>query len=518
MHTGGKTFMRKRNRFLINALMMSVVSVIMRGISVSFNAYINRKIGAESMGLFTLVMSVYSFALTVALSCVNLSAVRLTSERCALLEGADRASWKYAMRKVVRAVCLYSLLFGCLTAIILYFSSDFLAEHVLYDMRTVKSMKVMALSLPAISLSSALSGYFTGLRKVSRNAIVAVSEQFMKIIITSTALVLLAPGNVEAACLAVVGGGALSEAWSLIVNLVLYLVDSGKPADQHYGKKVLRLPTTFRNAADIALPTAVGSYARQGLTTLEHLAIPAGLKKSGLSSERALASYGLLQGIAFPLVMFPYAVIGSFTSLLIPEMAEKHELGDKAGISLLTEEVYRYSALFSVGACGIFVNYAKELGVMIYDSSEAAFYTFLLGFLVPFMYLDTAVDALLKGMGEQVYIMKINTLDSACGLLFVLITTPFMGIYGYILTVWLCELGNLYASIRKLGKITGAGIRAALLHYRKPVVICLLLSLLRLTVLRSMMPICSLLVFAGLYVCLCSVDFRKKDKKRKRPA
>lgn len=495
--------------------MMSVVSVVMRGIGVSFNAYINRKIGAESMGLFTLAMSVYSFALTVALSCVNLSAVRLTSERCALLDNADRKSWKYAMRQVISAVCRYSLIFGITAAILLFSSSEFIAEHLLGDMRTVKSLKVMALSMPAISLSSALSGYFTGMRKVSKNAVVAVSEQFMKIIVTSTALVMLAPGNVEASCLAVVGGAAVSEAWSLVVNIVMYLTDSGKPVDQKYGSRSLRLPTKLKNASDISLPSAVGAYARQGLNTLEHLAIPAGLKKSGLSADKALASYGLLQGIAFPLVMFPYAVIGSFTSLLVPEMAERHELGDKAGIASLTEEVYRYSALFSIGACGIFVNYANELGVMIYDSNEAALYTFLLGFLVPFMYLDTAVDALLKGMGEQVYIMKINTVDSACGLLLVLITTPIFGIYGYILTVWLCELGNLWASIWKLGKITGAGIGSALHYYYKPAAVCLLLSIMRFTLLRSMLPICSIIVFAVSYILLCGADI---GKRKKRPA
>ena len=76
--------------------MLSAISVILRGIGVSFNAYINDKIGSESMGLFTLVMSIYGFALTVALSCVNLGAVKLTSERCARLTeaGADKKSWQ----------------------------------------------------------------------------------------------------------------------------------------------------------------------------------------------------------------------------------------------------------------------------------------------------------------------------------------------------------------------------------------------------------------------------------------
>ena len=508
--------MNKAKRFLSNALMLSCVSIVMRGIAVSFNAYITKKIGAESMGLFTLVMSVYGFAVTVALSCVNLAAVRLTSERCALLDGADRTSWKFAMKHVVRAVVQYSLIFGTLSAVCLYWASGFLSVYVLKDTRTLLSLKLMAVSLPAVSLSSALSGYFTGLRKVSKNAVSTMIEQFLKIVITSTALAVIIPGDVEKACLAVVGGGVLAEAGSLIVNMILYFTDSGKPADQIYGTKALSLNTSFKNASSISLPAAVGSYARQGLTTLEHLAIPAGLRKSGLSAKKALASYGLMQGIALPLVMFPYAVIGSFTSLLIPEMAEKHELRDTKGMLFLTEEVYRYSAIFSMGACGIFANYASDLGLLIYDSSEAAVYTLLLGLLVPFMYLDTAVDSLLKGLGEQVYIMKVNILDSAGGLLLVMLTIPHMGIMGYILTIWICELGNLSASISKLGKITGAGILSAVHFYLRPAIIILVLTVIKQIWMANIPTIPSIFLYAGIYISLNVLV--SQARKTKRPA
>jgi len=507
--------MKKRNLFLGNALLLSVVNIVMRGIAVSFNAYISRKTGAEAMGLFTLVMSIYGFAVTVALSCVNLAAVRLTSERCAALEdaGADRASRRFAMRRVVRSVCLYSLCFGTATGVLLFASAEPAARYLLDDLRTVRSLRVLAVSLPAISLSSALSGYFTGLRKVTKNAVTAVTEQFIKIIVTSTALVMILPGNVESACLAVVGGSAFAEACSLVLNVILYLTDSGSPAGsgKPCGKCSVRLPTTFRDTAAISLPSAVGAYARQGLTTLEHLAIPAGLRKSGLTQERALAVYGLLQGIAFPLVMFPYAVIGSFTSLLIPEMAEQKERGDRKGIADLTRQVYRYSALFSVGACGIFVNFAGELGSMVYDSTEAAVYTLLLGLLVPFMYLDTAVDALLKGMGEQVYTMKVNIADAASGLVLVCLLTPKLGIYGYLLTVWLCELGNLWASIRRLGHVTGEGIASAVRFYIAPVLLCAVLSVVRNVFLRCMPPFCALLIFAAFYI-LCAYIFGMTGK------
>ncbi len=506
--------MNKRRLFLSNALLLSLVNILLRGIAVSFNAYVNRKIGAEAMGLFTLVMSIYGFAVTFALSCVNLAAVRLTSEHCAALEIADAspAAWKSAMRRTVRAVCAYSLLFGVTTGVVLYFTAPAAGEFLLKDPRTVRSLRTLAVSLPAISLSSALSGYFTGLRKVSKNAVTAVTEQVVKIIVTSTALALCDPGDIESACMAVVGGSAVAEAWSLVLNFGMYLLDSKYPRTVSVSAVVgLRSPSTeempkigwrhcrLRDVASISLPSAVGAYARQGLTTLEHLAIPNGLQKSGLTKSSALASYGLLQGIAFPLVMFPYAVIGAFTSLLIPETAERKEHGDTVAIANLTKQVYRASALFSVGACGIFVNFAAELGELVYRSTEAAAYTFLLGLLVPFMYLDTAVDSLLKGLGEQVYTMKVNIGDAAAGLILVCVLTPEFGMYGYVLTVWLCEVGNLWASIRKLGKVTGEGISSAVRYYAVPGAVCAGLSVFRWGMMRTMPPVCAMVVFAAMY-------------------
>ncbi|MBE6723919.1 MAG: polysaccharide biosynthesis protein [Ruminococcaceae bacterium] len=503
-------FLKNRILFFRNAALLSLVSILIRGLAVSFNAYVNRKIGAESMGLVSLTMSVYGFAVTVALSCVNLGAVRLTSARCAELEDADAASWRYAMRRVVRAAVCYSLLFGLTSGAALYLASEPIAQTLLGDLRTLASLRVLALSLPFISLSSALSGYFTGIRKVMKNAAATVAEQAVKIAVTSAALVLILPGNVEAACFAVIGGSAVSEAWTLLLHLLLWITDSKRPRGQRPGEKSVRIGTTFRDAASISFPAAVGTYARQGLTTLEHLAIPKGLLKSGLTQERALSVYGLLQGIAFPLVMFPYAVIGSFTSLLVPEMSEMQAGGNREGIRRTVGQVYRASALFSVLACGIFVNFAPELGRMIYSSSEASAYTAALGLLVPFMYLDTAVDAVLKGIGEQVYCMKVNMVDAASGLLLVILLTPALGIEGYILTIWVCEVGNLAASIHRLGKVTGVGLREAVPYYLRPAASALLFSGIRAVFLRTVAPVPSMLIYAAGYALCCVIPLTGK--------
>lgn len=54
--------------FLINGIIMTLTSLILRCLEMFFTSYISQKIGTEALGLYGLVMSVYGFAITIALS------------------------------------------------------------------------------------------------------------------------------------------------------------------------------------------------------------------------------------------------------------------------------------------------------------------------------------------------------------------------------------------------------------------------------------------------------------------
>ena len=70
--------------------------------------------------------------------------------------------------------------------------------------------------------------------------------------------------------------------------------------------------------------------------------------------------------------------------------------------------------------------------------------------LIPVMYLDTAVDSLLKGLGEQVYTMWVNIADASLSVILVALLLPKMGINGYIITVYFTEIINATLSITRL--------------------------------------------------------------------
>lgn len=491
--------MRKSKLFFANALLLSAVSIFIRLVGVSFNAFISVKVGAECMGLFTLVMSVYGLSVTFASSGINLAVVKKTSQVAAEYgEGGERTK---RLRAVMRAAVLYSLFFGVLTGTAVYTFSEFIGERLLCDPRTVPSLRMFSLSLPLIAVSSALSGYFTGMRRVVKNAAVSLTEQLVKILIICTGMVLVSSGGIEKACLAIVGGGAAAEGASLVSSLVFYLWDKDvKRGGVRLRKKALRpdplgkgerrgcsygglrvkddgvkrggvsvqkrgalqggcFRESFSEVTRLALPVAVGAYARQGLLTAEHLAIPGGLRRYGLDPSGALAAYGVMHGMVMPLVLFPSAVLYSFAGLLVPELSECSAVGDRERAVAIGEKVFRSSLLFSVCVAGIFLSFSDAVGMTVYQSTEAARQLHLISALIPVMYLDSAVDGMLKGLGEQVYCMKVNVADSFLCLVLVLVMVPAFGIDGYIALLIISEVINASFSIARLVKVTGIRIR-----------------------------------------------------------
>ena len=159
--------MRRGKRFLFNALVLTATSLLMRTIGVSFNVFISNKLGAAGVGLFQLVMSVYTFAVTVATSGINLATTRLVTEE--LANGSETGA-----KKAVRRCLAYSILFGTGAAAGLFFFADSIAAVLLGDVRTVKSLYALSVSLPFIAMSAVLSGYFTAVRRVVKLSLIHI--------------------------------------------------------------------------------------------------------------------------------------------------------------------------------------------------------------------------------------------------------------------------------------------------------------------------------------------------------
>lgn len=443
--------MSRLSKFVKNALLLGAVSVFMRTVSVVFNAYIASRIGAGGMGLFSLIMSVYVFSVTLAGSGINLAVTRLVAESIA--KNCDSG-----IIGAVKKCVLYALCFGGGAAILLFAFSGILAEKAVGEENVAMCFRALAAALPFIAVSNVFSGYFYAVRRSAKSALSGVFEQFIKIAVTVLFLKKLCPLGTEYACLALVLGMSISEGLSFTYLLAFYLADRKK----HLRPSALECVPhdTTRKMISIALPIMLSSCLRSGLVTVEHMLIPRGLESYGADRTASLSAYGTVSGMAMPVLLFPSALCAVFSSLIIPELSELSARSEKikndTEICYMVRRAFGAALLFGIGTAGIFVCFSQPLGQLIYKSSDAAKYIGILAPLVPLMYFDMTVDGMLKGLGQQLYCMRVNILDAAVSILLISVLLPKYGITGYITCIYITETMNVALSSGRLFYITGA--------------------------------------------------------------
>ena len=165
--------MRTKKQYVMNALLLTAVAFVMRTVSVAFNIYVSGRVGAEAMGLLSLITGVYGFAVTLATSGIHLATVRILSERLQKSEGAE-------CKRCLRSCLRYAAFFGTASTFLLAVFARPIGLLILKDARTVRALLLLSVTLLPVALTSVLNGYFTAVRRAYKNAVSQVSERYLQ--------------------------------------------------------------------------------------------------------------------------------------------------------------------------------------------------------------------------------------------------------------------------------------------------------------------------------------------------
>ncbi len=456
--------MSTKFKFFRSGLMLTAVALTMRTVSMFFGAFISRSVGAEGVGIYTLVMTVYSFAVTFATSGISLTVTRLVA-------GAIGENKSSDVGRILRGAVLYATAFGALATLFLFFGAELLGGMVLDDLRTVKSLKILSFSLVPIALGSVFSGYFVGVKRVGFNASVQVIAQLAKIVLTVLLVVKRADGEIASAVAALCLAVTLTEILAFGFILLEYLYDRRRNGARSHGAPRLS------EVAKMALPLAFSAYVRSVLLNVEHILIPKKLRERGESDSEAYSHYGTLHGMALPLILYPMSPLSSFSGLLVPEFAEDMSAGRSERMKKIATDAMNTTLSYAVICSVLIYFFAEELGYVIYHSYDAGYYISTLALIIPIMYLDHVTDSILKGIGEHVFSMWVNISDSCLSVILVWFLIPRLGIMGYALVIVIMEGYNFLLSVVRLKKRISFSVnpyRAVVLPLASSVVACIL--------------------------------------------
>ena len=431
-------------RLAANTALLTAASLLMSAIGLAFQTWLVGRIGPAGIGLYQLTLSVTNLAATFAISGVRFAATRLVSEEL----GAERGE---GVREAMRRCLGYAAFFGCAALLCLYCLAAPLGGLAIRDLRAVPSLRLAAFSMPCIALCSALSGYFTACGRVWKSALVHLAEQLFGIGLSALFLSRLRGAGLAQSCAAVTGARLAADWLSLALMLLAYRFDRAR-----HRAEAPPPPALSARMLRIALPLAVSAYARSALGTAQHLLIPRGLRAAGFSAERALAGYGILQGMALPVVFFPACLLASLAELSVPLLTEAQVRGERETIRRTVRQLLRRSLLYALSVALFLFLCADALGFFLYKNRAAGSYIRLLAPLIPVMYLDMTVDGCLKGLGQQLWSMGVNIAEALLGLALVLLLLPRYALGGYIALVYLTEVFNFSLSMLRLLKCLSA--------------------------------------------------------------
>ena len=439
----------KKTLFIKNAAILTASSLILRFAGIVFKVWLASAVGAEGMGLYQLVFSVYVLASTFATSGICTAVTRLVADELAV-------GSRGGTLKILRRALGLTLIFAAITIIILLLFGDFIATVMLGDNRAAPSIKILSLSLPFMGISSCLRGYFIARRKTGPCATSQIFEQAVRILVVLFGIKRFIHLGLTAACAAVLVGDTVAEALSCLFMYLRFLYDKGK-LNALSGRANPPF-STFGAILRISTPITAGRYLNSGLRTGENLLVPRLLSLHAQSRANALSLFGMIKGMALPVLFFPSTLLGALSTLLIPEISEARALNRNGVVRSLIEQIIRLTALISFIFASIFLLCGYKIGNLLYQSNDVGFLLTALSPIVPLMYLDSVCDGILKGLDQQLFTFRTATLDSLLRIGLILVLLPKWGIWGFIIVMYISNFLTCALNVKRLLKCSNTHI------------------------------------------------------------
>jgi stage V sporulation protein B len=293
---------------------------------------------------------------------------------------------------------------------------------VLREVRCTPLLKILALSIPFGAIHACINGYYYGLQKTAIPAISQLLEQIARV------------GGVYILYAIAMSHGQTIQmelaVWGLFIGeLVSVLFSASFTGFQKSYHKMCR---AFRDITAMSTPLTANRVLINVMQSAEAILIPEKLREFGLTQEGALSVFGVLAGMALPIIFFPSALSNSVSVMLLPAIAEAKAKGDQQYIKNAVSKSCFYCLTLGFACTLGFLLFGKWLGVVIFANEFAGSLIMTLGWICPFLYLTTTLNSILNGLGKTSYTFLLNLFASTIRILFVWFLVPVFGIRAYL--------------------------------------------------------------------------------------
>ncbi|MCR5753250.1 MAG: oligosaccharide flippase family protein, partial [Acetatifactor sp.] len=303
---------KKTHPLITGTILLTITGLISRVIGFYYRIHLTRLFGEEGMGIYQLLGPILALSFSLTGTGFQTAISKHVAEYT-----ANHVKSKFIPMLV--GLCI-SLPLSLICCTVLYQFSDFIAIKVLLEPRTASMIRILAPSVPFSAVHACLNGYFYGEKKAAVPALSQLAEQLTRVGCVYFLTYYLASRHLSPSINIAVWGLTIGEFVSMLVAMAAIRCSNLFST----GTGIL---STCASLMKMVLPLTANRIILNLLQSVESVSIPARLALYGYTHSQALSVYGVLTGMAMPLIFFPNALTSSMAVLLLPLISENYAIG-----------------------------------------------------------------------------------------------------------------------------------------------------------------------------------------------
>lgn len=430
------------------AVILMAAGIVARLFGFVYRIFLSNLIGAEGMGLYELIVPVYTAIVLTVTAGINITVSKMVAEQKARNNTSNPGRI---------TMCALAMVFsaGAVISLIILFSADFFSAKVLGDERTYPALLVLAPCLSFVVSAAALKGYFYGLQQMVPTAVSQIAEQAVKMGILLLFSSTIAVKNAEYACTVAALSAALGEIANLLILYIIFAFRQKQRKIKRHSEKLLRKRHIIIEILKGSVPVSMNRLIISALSAVEFIMIPSMLVRGGMDEKSSMELFGRLTGMALPLIMFPSLVTNSLATTLVPAISESMSLKRFRHINHQISRSMKVTFILGIFFTSLFICFSDEIGALIYKREKIGNLIFMLSFSCVFIYLQQMLAGVMNGLGKQMMLLENTVIGSIIRIASAYFLIPAFGIESYILGMILSLIVTESLNIIVINKITG---------------------------------------------------------------
>jgi stage V sporulation protein B len=431
------------DKFYTNSFILTLSNMTTGMISFVFSILLSRRLGAEGLGLYGLIMPVYGLLL-----CITSDGLVTAISKISALY-LDRGEFRNLYR-TLSTTFLFVASWAASVAFLVLVCHNLIALHIVRDVRASGAIMTLSAALVFVPLSAIIKGYFYGLGKYNVTSSIDILEKLLRVAILIGAVSLAVPDDVGETVTIAYLALAAGELASFLALLTCYKIQKARLLGNK-GKPKSRIQLIF-DVFVISVPLCVNGVLSSAISTVSSLILPRRLVAAGFTYGEALALIGRFSGMALNITTLPYIIINSMLTVLVPDLSLNISRKDYWAAGERIAQVLGIACRVGISTALVCLLVPDELGLIFYRRDD-------LGNMIRFsapvclgLFVSSPTFGILNALGKQNILLKNSLINSLQSLLLVLALTgiPALNVYGLGISIIITAITSLVLNLKEI--------------------------------------------------------------------